>query len=122
MIKEEILKLEQRLNEADASQEIDTRHILEELLAPNALIVGPKGELYDKAFILNVHGPKRVPFEAVIVDELKIETYPETAIVYSLTTYKMKTESFKLRFFRVWKKLDNKWQVLGGSTTIVPSN
>ncbi len=118
MSKEEILKLEQRLNEADSSKEIDTRHILEELLAPTALIVGPKGELYDKAFILNAHGPKRVPFEAVIVDELKIETYPDTAIVYSLTTYKTKEQSFRLRFFRVWKKLDNQWKVVGGSTTI----
>ncbi|AZZ35467.1 hypothetical protein CIK05_01180 [Bdellovibrio sp. qaytius] len=117
---EEILNLEKRLTEADASKEIDTSYILDELLAPSAIIVGPKGELYDKQFILNAHGPKRVPFEAVIVDELKIETFPDTAIVYSLTTYKTKEQSFKLRFFRVWKKLNNKWQVLGGSTTMVP--
>ncbi len=116
---DEILALEKRLNEGDSSKEIDTSHIYQELLADNAVIVGPKGELYDKKFIMNAHGPKRVPFEAVVVDDLKIDTYPDTAIVYSLTTYKMKDNEFKLRFFRVWKKLNNKWQVLGGSTTIV---
>lgn len=122
MAKEEILRLEHRLNEADASKEIDTSYIIKELLHDNCLIVGPKGELYDKSFIMNAHGPRRVPFESVIVDELNITAYEDSAIVYSLTTYKTKTESFKLRFFRVWKEHNSRWRVVGGSTTIVPAS
>ena len=69
---------------------------------------------------MNAHGPKRVPFQAVIVDEMKITAYEDSAIVHSLTIYQTKDSSFILRFFRVWKKQNNKWQVVGGSTTIVP--
>lgn len=120
MSQNEITKLEERLTEADASQVIDTRPILDELLAPEALIVGPKGELYDKAFILKAHGPGRVPFKSVTVDEIKIDCFSDMATVYSLNTYKMESNTFSLRFFRVWRKQNGKWQVLGGSTTIVP--
>lgn len=119
MSKEEILKLEEKLNEADSSEVIDTRYILEDLLSPNAKIVGPKGELYGKEFILSAHGPERVPFEKVVVDEMNIECFADTAIVHSLNTYRSKENSFTLRFFRVWNKQDDKWQVVGGSTTIV---
>ncbi|MGE0174020.1 MAG: nuclear transport factor 2 family protein [Oligoflexales bacterium] len=120
MSKTEILQLEKKLTEADASMERDTRHILEELLAPNAKIVGPKGELYDKDFILNAHGPQRIPFKKVHVKEMDIASYPDTAMVHSLNTYETQADSFTLRFFRVWKKESGKWKIVGGSTTIVP--
>ena len=119
-VHDEIVKLEERLNKADSSSEIDTSYILKELLHDDCLIVGPKGELYNKSFIMNAHGPKRVPFQAVIVDELNITSYEDSATVHSLTTYQMKDNSFSLRFFRVWKKQNSKWQVVGGSTTMVP--
>lgn len=121
MSKEEILKLEERLNEADSSEEIDTRHILEELLAQDAKIVGPEGGLYDKAFVLKAHGPQRVPFESVTVVEMNVQCFKDTAIVHSLNTYRTKENSFTLRFFRVWANVADKWQVVGGSTTIVSS-
>ena len=119
---DQIVKLEERLNEADASSVIDTSSILKELLHDECKIVGPKGELFDKTFIMNAHGPKRVPFQAVIVDDIEIIPLDETAIVHSLTTYKMKDNAFTLRFFRVWKKQNDMWQVIGGSTTIVPKD
>lgn len=114
-----ILKLEAKLTEADASQEADTSSILDELLAPTAKIVGPKGELYDKEFIVKAHGPGRVPFKNVSVDELSLEVFGETTIVHSVNTYTTRDTSFTLRFFRVWSQVAGKWQVVGGSTTIV---
>lgn len=112
-----ILKLEEKLNEADASKEADTRLILEELLDDDAVLVGPSGELLDKGFILHAHGPKRVPFESVEVLKIKVTCFTDSAIVYSMNTYKTKTETFTLRFFRVWAKRGHEWRVVGGSTT-----
>lgn len=119
---DDILRLEKRLNEADSSSEVDTSYILKELLADACVIVGPKGELYSKEFIMNAHGPKRVPFQSVHVNNMNIKPYEDTALVHSLTTYKTNDTSFDLRFFRVWKKHDGQWQVVGGSTTIVPKD
>ena len=120
MSKEEILKLEEKLNEADSSQERDTRPILNELLNESCKIVGPQGELFDKGFILKNHGPERTLFEIVTVDELSVECLEDTAIVHSLNTYKSESGSFTIRFFRVWARQNDKWQVVGGSTTMVP--
>lgn len=120
---EQIIRdLEKRLNEADASKEIDTSYILDGLLHDKALIVGPRGELYDKEFVLKSHGPGRIPFDKVVVNELKIQMRGDVAAVYSLNTYTVNSESFKLRFFRVWSNKDGSWCVVGGSTTLVPED
>lgn len=117
---QEILALEERLTEADASPVADTRPILRELLDDEAVLVGPQGDLYDKNFVVDRHGPERQPFREVRVEEMKVTMLTDAAVVHSVNTYVTPAATFRLRFFRVWRRRDGQWKVLGGTTTVIP--
>lgn len=115
-VKDEIIKLEARLLLVDASKEADTRPIIRELIHDNGFIISPHGEIYTKDFIIETHGPGRIMFENVSVDDMEIECYPDMAVVTSINTYYVGGEAFRLRFFRVWNKIAGSWFMMGGST------
>ncbi|MBX3016923.1 MAG: nuclear transport factor 2 family protein [Bdellovibrionaceae bacterium] len=121
MIENEIRELEKRLNEADSSSVRDTRPILEELLDDEAVLIGPGGELHDKAFVVKNHGPERVPFVRVIVEELDVTAMGESALVLCRTRYVTTQGQFQIRFLRIWRKRQNQWRVVAGTITMVKS-
>lgn len=58
----EILACEEKLRLTDASADPDTSGVLNELLADDVIMIGPKGELYDKSFVLDAHRHRSANF------------------------------------------------------------
>ena len=76
--------------------------ILDELLAEDAVIVGPDGESYSKAFILDAHRPpKRAFFEGVFVTERVLKNLGSTVICSSTTVFENPGRIFSLKMTRV---------------------
>lgn len=116
MSREEIIKLEQKLNEADSNQNLDTRDVVEELFDDKCVIVGPTGATLNKDTILSYHTISKKPYTRVITEKLDITVFDDSAIVHSTNTYYTETnEPLKIIFLRVWRKKNGQWKIVGGS-------
>jgi hypothetical protein len=117
----EILACEERLRLADASADPDTSAVLNELLADDVIMIGPKGELYDKAFVLDAHRPpKRKFFHEVNISELMLKDLGDSVLVSCRSEFRLAEKVFSLRFARVWNRAGAGWKVALGTVTILP--
>lgn len=118
---DEIVKLEKKLNDADSATEVDTRQVAQELFDDKILIAGFDGVTLTKEYIIdNFHTAPNKPYTKVVVENLDITAFDDSAIVHSLNTYHTKTaEPVKILFLRVWRKKDGQWRIVGGSGTLV---
>lgn len=115
----EILFCEEQIRLADASPEPDTSGILDGLLADDVLMVGPQGQLFDKAFVLKAHRPPmKTAFESVLVSGLEVRDLGgSTAFTSCACEYRVGGKAFSLRFTRVWSKRSGAWKLIAGSVT-----
>jgi hypothetical protein len=117
-----IIDLEEELRLIDASPEPDTSEALERLIADDALIVGPQGELYEKSFLVKAHKPPmKQNFDEVNVSEFEYRKLSETSVVTaSRAEFKQGAKTFALRFVRVWQRAQGRnWQVVAGTVTAI---
>jgi hypothetical protein len=117
-LREEILALEEQIRFADASPDPDTSPILEKLLADDVVMIGPKGEMISKAFVLAGHRPPiKQQFSRMDVSEMVIKDLGDSALVTCRGKFVLGEKTFELRFLRVWQKQSGQWKVVAGSVT-----
>ena len=116
---DEIVKLEFKLGEANADAERDTSALIEELFDDKVVILARNGDSITKPQIIEMHKlPKR--YTNIKIDKLDITVFTDSAIVHSLNTmYPAGQESFQILYLRIWAKKNDKWRIVGGSTTAV---
>jgi ketosteroid isomerase-like protein len=84
--------------------------------------IGPEGNMVNKAdYIKGVTGP--ISFTQFKIDDLRIRTYGDTAVVLGLATITAKTgekdESGQYSFTDVFVKQKNEWKAASGQVTAV---
>jgi hypothetical protein len=117
---DDVRAAEERLRQADASADADTSAILDELLADDVVLVGPQGQLLDKAFVVDAHrAPKKRPFVDVVVRDLTLRDAGGGAVVAScVTEYAEPARRFSLRSARTWRRgADGRWRVVLAAVT-----
>ena len=86
-MEEELLKLEDEFARAVASNDVDA---LDEILAEDWIIVGPDGNITDKARFLGVIKSGVLSHEVMESTDWRVCLYGDTALVTGLTTTKGK--------------------------------
>lgn len=116
---DEIKHLELKLGEANADAERDTSALIEELFDDKVVILARNGDPIIKPQIIEMHKlPKR--YTSIKIDKLDITVFTDSAIVHSLNTmYPAGQEPFQILYLRIWAKKNDKWRIVGGSTTAV---
>jgi hypothetical protein len=116
----EILDCEAKIRLADASPEPDTSSILDDLLSPDAILVGPQGQIFTKAFILDAHRPpKKIFFENVTVTDMIVRDLGSAAAVSCRAEFRRASQTFSLRCTRVWHRENGSWRIVLGTVTSV---
>jgi ketosteroid isomerase-like protein len=119
---EEILAREEQIRMADASPEPDTSTILDNLLDDDVLMIGPQGQRFTKAFLLEAHRPpKKAAFDSVVVSDLAIKELGNTVVVSCRATFTSQGQSFALRCTRVWHRQHSEWKIVAGTVTLIPA-
>jgi len=118
----EIQFIEEELCDADESPDPDTSETLDKYLADDLVMIGPAGQIFPKAFLLEAHRPpKKQSFDEVKLSERIFKDLGESHAATSCRAdYKQKDKAFALRFFRVWKKIEGQWKLVGGTVTAIP--
>lgn len=119
-MKEEIVKCEERILQAFRESDIK---VLDELIHDDLIFNGPTGEVIDKEMDLSAYKSGDAIVEKMESLEREVQVFGDTAIVSTVISLK---GSFmdnpidgKARFIRVWKKSDNRWQVIGGASVVI---
>jgi ketosteroid isomerase-like protein len=86
-MREELLELENEFVRAVANNDADA---LNELLADDWIIVGPDGDITDKARFLGVIKSGALSHELMESTDIRVRVYENTAVVTALTTAKGK--------------------------------
>ena len=114
--KEEILKLEEELRQAELGPNPD---FFQRVLADEALLDGQKL----KSKVVEAHKPGKGPkFEKVEMTEMKIIDHGDAAVVTCKGLYEGPQWSGSLTFMRVWHKRSGKWQIIAGTTSTQESH
>jgi hypothetical protein len=106
--------LEERLRQAELGPDPET---FEDLLADNALLVDQTGSAaLAKRKVVEAHragkGPK---FTAVEVSERRIVDHGSLAVVTCTMVFTGPQWSGTLKFMRVWRRKNGRWQIVAGS-------
>lgn len=114
--KEEILEAENKLFSAQLVSNVET---LDELLHDDLMAVAPTGQIITKEMDLNAHKTKTMIIEdaSTEIDDIKISGDTALSIVTMTAIGKMMGTPLegKFRYFRVWKRFDDKLKVIGAS-------
>jgi ketosteroid isomerase-like protein len=115
-IKQQIIENESLLLKAMQTKDIAS---LDSLIHDDLLFNTPGGQTVTKEMDLETYRSGKVNFQTLIPTDLQINEIGDTVIV--AVTIEIKGEYFdqkvdnKLRYLRVWKKIDNSWKVICGS-------
>jgi hypothetical protein len=109
----EVREVAERLRTGNASDEPDTSHIFDELMAEHLLFVQVGMNSTGKAGVLKGHqAPRKRSFTKVEYSDVLVkELTPDAALVASVTTYSLPDRSFAPRTLRDWRRVGGKWKV-----------
>ncbi|MFY9558066.1 MAG: nuclear transport factor 2 family protein [Blastocatellia bacterium] len=117
-IEQELMRLHRDLTDANLKRDPS---VAAHLLADDAIITGPTGQIVTKA--QDLEGIKQVSFESYLPDDFKIRVYGEAAVmVYHFAvkgTYQGQDVSGSYRETLVWAKRDARWQIVAAQVTRV---
>lgn len=98
--------------------------VLGELLHDELLFNVAGGLTVSKEMDINAYKTGNMVVESIIPTEQQINIFGNTAVVVvttELTGWFMKEPiKDKVKFLRIWKKFDDRYQVIAGSSTILP--
>jgi hypothetical protein len=102
-----------------SAQLVSNVEILDQLLHDDLLAVAPTGEIITKEMDLNSHKAKTMIIENASIEIDDIKTTGDTALSIVTMTAKGKMMGTPLegrfRYFRVWKRFDDKLKIIGAS-------
>lgn len=118
--KDEIIACENRLLQAMKDCNIE---VFGELLHDELLFNAAGGITVSKEMDINAYKTGAMVVDSIIPSEQQINTFGDTAVVVvtaKLTGWFMKEPiENKVKFLRIWKKFDNHYQVIAGSSTVL---
>jgi ketosteroid isomerase-like protein len=107
----ELTQLVKDLNEAVVKADVA---LLERVLHDDYVHHRPRGTVENRAQYLENRKARRVDFESLVPDEIKVRVYGDTAIVTGRSTAKGKDQYGKMdeqrRWTRVLVRRDGRWQ------------
>lgn len=116
---DQVIASEERLLEAMQTSDVE---LLNELLHDDLLFNGPDGTTATKAMDLANYGSGDIHLHTVAAHDLALSLIGDTAVVTVTVelggNYLDETLNGSFRYLRVWKLIDNRWQVIAGS--VVP--
>ncbi len=97
---------------------------LDALIADDLLFVGPTGELATKAMDVELHRSGDTQFRELAPRELDVRVWSDdfalaSAKIFLSGTFSGHDFAGDCRYTRVWRKKDNRWQIVGGSVNII---
>ena len=96
---------------------------LDRIISPDWMLTTPDGVQHTKEQIDADLKSGKIKFESFKVDELKIRIYGNAAVIFGLTTEKLKIEGQEIsgqnRFTDTFIKRDGKWQCVATHVTAV---
>ncbi|HEX8246865.1 MAG TPA: nuclear transport factor 2 family protein [Pyrinomonadaceae bacterium] len=115
-IEREIRRLERELIEAVLRRD---SAFLNRLLADEASIITPFGDLLGKDMMINFD--EKLVNESIVTDEIAVRIYDRTAVVTGRATIKSRYEDLDLsgryRFTRVYLKQEEDWRIVAYQAT-----
>jgi len=119
-LKKEIIEAEESLKFAMISSDIEA---LNQLLSKDLIFTNHLGQLLSKNDDLAAHNKGDFKINDLSLSDQIIKASGNVVIVSVhaniVGSYKGEATSGNFRFTRVWEKLDSKWQVLAGHSSIV---
>jgi hypothetical protein len=119
--KDDIIEAENKLFSAQLVSNVE---ILDQLLHDDLIAVAPTGQVVTKEMDLNAHKAKTMIIEVASteIDEIKIMGDTALSIVTMTAKGKMMGTPIegKFRYFRVWKRFDKTFKVIGASFMQLP--
>ncbi|MFV0419999.1 MAG: nuclear transport factor 2 family protein [Dysgonomonas sp.] len=119
--KDEIIVCERRLLQAMKDCNVEA---LGELLHDELLFNAAGGITVTKEMDINAYKTGTMVVDNITPREQQISTFGDTAVVVvtaELAGWFMKEPiNDKVKFLRIWKKFDDRYQVIAGSSTILP--
>jgi ketosteroid isomerase-like protein len=118
-IKQQIIEHESQLLKAMQTNDLIS---LDSLIHNDLLFNTPDGQIVTKEMDLQAYRSGKVNFQSLTPTDLQLNEIGDTVVV--AVTIEIKGEYFnqkvddKLRYLRVWKKIDNLWKVIAGSTNL----
>jgi ketosteroid isomerase-like protein len=107
----ELTQLVKELKEAVVKADVA---VLERVLHEDYVHHGPRGMVENRAQYLENRKARRVDFESLVPDEIKVRVYGDTAIVTGRSTAKGKDQHGKMHEQRRWThalvRRDGRWQ------------
>ena len=114
----ELTQLVKDLNEAVVKADLA---VLERVLHEDYVHNRPNGVVEDRAQYLENRKARRVDFESLVPDEMKVRVYGDTAIVTGRSTAKGKDQYGKMDELRRWTRVlvrrDGRWQFVNFHAT-----
>lgn len=108
---------------AEAIRQYDVATI-EQLLAPDYIEVSPAGEVDERAKVISFYQPQaqKAPApESVLVDELKVRSYGEFAVILARQSFKLsisgQTREVAMRVTYVCRRQKDRWQLVSAQYT-----
>lgn len=119
-LKKEIVEAEKCLKLAMISSDIE---VLNQLLSKDLIFTNHMGQILSKNDDLAAHKKGDFKISDLSLTDQIIKVSGDVVIVsvhaIIVGTYKGETTNGDFRFTRVWGKLDSRWQVLAGHSSIV---
>ncbi|RYZ59218.1 MAG: nuclear transport factor 2 family protein [Proteobacteria bacterium] len=112
----EILRLENRLMQADLSGDVGT---FRELIADGAMLATPFGRMIQKTDVLDsIFSTGEAIFSRYERSEMVLKEYASTIVVNCLIDLENSSFSGLFRFTRVWSQVADGWQVIAGHISL----
>ncbi len=109
----EILRLENRLMQADLSNDLD---VYRELIADDAVLATPEGHPLVKNDVIDaIFTAGESLFSRYERSEMVLKEYASTIVVNCLIDLENASFSGLYRFTRVWSKFADRWQIVAGN-------
>ena len=119
---EQIIEKEQALLKAMLTSDVK---VLDDLIADDLIFTDHTGRVVNKSDDLDAHRSGSLHIESIAPSEQVIKMYGNTAIVSVLMQikgqYLKQPFEGKIRYSRVWMKIDNSWKIVAGHSSSVNS-
>lgn len=117
-------KVKQINGEFDRALVANDASALERILADDFVYLYDRGFVSGKAAMVKEASDGKIHFETGSPEDVDVRLYGDTAIVTELGTLKRSDQSVlgKFRFYRIYRKRQESWQLIAGEKTPVTAN